>query len=127
MNNRTVPFEIPDVNHGFVEVKGLLHVKKEALSLEFDQRDAFIGVIKSDLKEVTIPFSEIDSLRIKKRFWSTKVEITGTSMRSLREIPGAEQGRCTLKIKRKNREAAENVLSNARLALSEFKLRRLDE
>ncbi len=39
MTNRTIPFEIPDVNHGFVEVKGLLHVKENSLVLEFDQRD----------------------------------------------------------------------------------------
>lgn len=127
MTNRTIPFEIPDVNHGFVEVKGLLHVKENSLVLEFDQRDAFVGVIKSDLKEVSIPFSEIDSLRVIKKFWSMRVEISGTSMRSLREVPGSEQGRCVLKIKRKHRDEAIDVISSARVALSEYKLHRIGE
>lgn len=127
MMNRTIPFEIPDVNHGLVEVKGLLHFRKEEIILEFDKRDALIGIWKSELKERRIAFSEIQSIAFKKKFFSTFIEISGRSMKSLQDIPGAEQGNCRLKIKRKDRDEAERLLSTARLNLSEYKLRELEE
>lgn len=127
MNRRTIPFEIPDVNHGFVEVKGLLHVNSNELVLEFDERDAFMGVIKSDLKEVRIPFSDIEAIEVKKRFFSMRAEIISTSMRTLQDVPGADQGRVKMKIRRKNRDEAERVFSKARLALSEYKLNEMEE
>lgn len=127
MMNRTIPFEIPDVNHGLVEVKGLLHFRKEELVLEFDQRDAFVGIIKSELKEKSIPFSEVDSIRYKKKFLSGAIEISGRSMKSLNDIPGSKQGQCKLKVARKDREEAERLVSSIRVSLSEYKLREMEE
>lgn len=127
MAQRLIPFEIPNVNFGLVEVKGLLHIKKDELLLEFNETDAFGGLIKSELREISIPFDEIDSIHYKKGMFSSKIEIVGKSMRSLMEVPGSDQGRSTLKVKRKNREAAEKALSAARLSLSEYKLNQLGE
>lgn len=126
MTSRSIPFEIPDVNHGFVEVKGLLHFKNDKLILEFDQKDSFVGIIKSGVKAVEIPFSEIDSLRIFKKWFQTRVEILGKSMKIFEEVPGSDQGRVLLKIGKKDRELAENVISSARVRLSEYKLDELD-
>lgn len=126
MTSRSVPFEIPDVNHGFVEVKGLLHFKNDKLILEFDQKDSFAGILKSGVKAVEVPFSEVDSLRIYRKWFRTTVEILGKSMKIFEEIPGSNQGRVLLKIKRKDRELAENAISSARVRLSEYKLDELD-
>lgn len=127
MTKQTLPFEIPDVKHGFAEVKGLLRTADEAIILEFDERDAFLGIIKSEVQERTIPFSEIQSLEFKKKFFTTKIVITGRSMRSLEGIPGVEQARCTLKIKKKDRPEAERMISSLRVALSEYRLREMEE
>ena len=126
MTSRSLPFEIPDVNHGFVEVKGLLHFKNDKLILEFDQKDSFVGILKSGVKAVEVPFSEVDSLRIYRKWFRTTVEILGKSMKIFEEIPGSNQGRVLLKIKSKDRELAENVISSARVRLSEYKLDELD-
>ena len=126
MTSRSVPFEIPDVNHVFVEVKGLLSFKNDKLILEFDQKDSFAGILKSGVKAVEVPFSEVDSLRIYRKWFRTTVEILGKSMKIFEEIPGSNQGRVLLKIKRKDRELAENVISSARVRLSEYKLDELD-
>lgn len=48
-------------------------------------------------------------------------------MKTLEDIPGSEQASCTLKIKRKHRKDAEQMVSQASLRLSEYKLSRLDE
>lgn len=127
MNSRSIPFEIPNVNHGFVIVKGLFHIKDEELVLEFDERDGFVGVMKSDLKVVTVPFSEVDSITLIKKLFITNIEIIASSMKSFQNVPGAEQGRIVMKISRKDRQRAESILSNARLKLSEYKLKKMDE
>lgn len=127
MNSRSIPFEIPNVNHGFVIVKGLFHIKDEEVVLEFDERDGFVGVMKSDLKVVTVPFSEVDSITLIKKLFKTNIEINANSMKSFQNVPGAEQGRIVMKISRKDRQRAESILSNARLKLSEYKLKKMDE
>jgi hypothetical protein len=127
LQNKPIPFHLSNVNHGLAEVQGLIHIKKNHLILEFEIKDALGGFIKSDLKEIDIPFDEIESLTYKKGLWGASVKIEGNSMRTFEEIPESEQGRCELKIKRKDRNEAEKSISSARVALSEFKLNKLDE
>lgn len=127
MESNTVPFEIPNVNHGFVEVKGLFRTTNENIVLEFDERDGFVGMVKSDLKEVEIPYSEIESIILIKNLFRTKIELVGKSMKIFQEVPGSTQGTLHLKVRRKDRMRAEKAISNARLKLSEFKLKELDD
>lgn len=126
MQKKPIPFHLT-VNQGFAEAQGLVHIKKTSLVLEFEVKDAFGGFIKSDLKEIEIPFDEIESLTYKKGFWGGTVIVEGNSMRTFEQIPESEQGRCELKIKRKDRDKAEQSISSARVALSEYNLSKLDE
>lgn len=126
LQKKPIPFHL-DVNQGFAEAQGLIHIKKNSLVLEYEVKDAFGGFIKSELKETEIPFDEIESLTYKKGFWGAKVLIDGNSMRTFEDVPGAEQGSCTLKIKRKDRDQAQQSISSARVVLSEYKLNKLDE
>lgn len=127
MKRRSVPFEIPNVNHGFVVVKGLFHIKERKIVLEFDERDGFVGFMKSDIKEIEVPFSEIDSISGTKKWFSYRIEIVASSMKTFQDIPGAEQGKLTLKVHRKDRKLAEGVISSGRLRLSEYKLNQLEQ
>lgn len=127
LQKKPIPFHLSNVNHGLAEVQGLIHIKKNHLILEFEIKDAFGGFIKSDLKEIDIPFDEIESLTYKKGFWGGTVKIEGNSMRTFEGVPGSEQGRCELKIKRKDRDQAEQTVSSARVALSEHKLDKLGD
>ncbi len=126
MKRRSVPFEIPNVNHGFVVVKGLFQLKDQKIVLEFDERDGFVGFMKSDVKEIEVPFSEIDSISGAKKWFSYRIEVAASSMKTFQDIPGAEQGKLTLKVQRKDRSTAQEVVTNARLRLSEYKLNQLE-
>lgn len=127
MNNQTVPFTIPDVNLGLTEVKGLLKVTGEEITLEFESKDAFVGMIKSDLKEVRISFDDIERVEWKKGFFSSKMSIFGKSMRVVSEIPGADHGKITLKFRRRDRDRAADIAGKLRMDLSEHKLKELGE
>lgn len=127
IKGRSVPFEIPNVNHGFVVVKGLFHVRESEIVLEFDERDGLTQIFKSDLKEVVLSYSDLDSLKIEKKLFRTRIVILGNSMKALKDVPGADQGKVSLKVKRKDRNLAEEAVSRAAIRLSEQKLRDLDE
>ncbi|HKL17364.1 MAG TPA: hypothetical protein VJ905_00275 [Halalkalibaculum sp.] len=126
-SDKTVPFIIPEINSGFQQAEGLLKLAKEQLELEFEVKDAILGLIKSGVKEAVIPFSELKSIEIKKGWFSTKIILEGTSMKTFNELPGSELATCTLKVKRKHRDDAESLISQARLQLSEYKLDQFDK
>lgn len=94
--------------------------------LEFETQDSIVGVVKSGLREVSIPFSNIEEISYKSGFLGGKVEIIGKSMKVMEDIPGAKHGTATLHIRRKDRKRAGQVLSRARLELSEYRLKELD-
>lgn len=127
MQKKPIPFHISNINHGFAEAQGLIHIQKSSLLLEFEVKDTFGGFIKSDLMEVEIPFDDIETLNYKKGLWGGSIIIEGNSMRTFEKVPGSEQGKCELKIKRRDREKAEQTVSSARVALSEYKLDKLGD
>ena len=126
-SDKTVPFIIPEINSGFQQAEGLLKLSKDKLELEFEVKDAILGVIKSGVKDVAIPFSDLKSISFKKGWFSAKIILEATSMKAFRDLPGTELATCTLKVKRKHRDDAQSLISQARLQLSEFKLDQFDK
>lgn len=127
MNNYSVAFEIPNINQGFVEVKGLLSVYEESILLEFERKDAVIGVFKSGLKEARISYSDLEAMKWNRKFFRSKIVLIGKTMRSLSEVPGAEQGRLEMNIRRRDRDDAERVASSVRLRISEARLNSMED
>lgn len=123
---QSAPFEIPNVNHGFQEVKGLLKLRDEGIELEFETKDAFLGLISSGVQSVTLFYKDLASIRFEKGWFSGKIILEATSMSIFEDIPGSEQGTCTLKIKRKHKKEAQNLISTARMHHSEHKLDQMD-
>lgn len=126
-SSRSVPFEIPNVNHGFQVAKGLMKLRENGIELEFEVQDAFLGITSSGLKTVALPYDKLQSIRYEKGWFSARVILEATSMRVFDKVPGTEQANCTLKIKRKHREEAEHLVSKARLQFSEYKLNKMEE
>jgi len=114
------------LNYGLAEARGLLHIGEDELILELESQDTVVGLIKSELKEVVIPFEDIEEINYKAGWIGAKIEIVGKSMKVMNDLPGADHGSATLHIRRRDREKAERVLSHARLELSEFKLKQLE-
>jgi len=124
--SKRIPFRIKNLNYGLAEARGLLHIGDDELILELESQDTVVGLIKSELKEVVIPFEDLEEINYKTGWIGAKIEIVGKSMKVMNDLPGADHGTATLHIRRRDREKAERVLSRARLELSEFKLKQLD-
>lgn len=126
-DTKAVQFEIPTVSQGFRKAKGLVKLEREELLFEFQVSDAFFGIINSDVEEVRISLSDLQSVEYNKGWFSSKIVLEAHSLRAFEEIPGTDQAECVLKIKRKDREDAERLVSKIRLVMSEMKLKDLDE
>jgi len=122
--NKTVPFEIPEISHGLKEASGLMKLWKHGLEFEFEV--ATLGLFKSGVQTVRIPYAELNSIQYKKGWIKDKIILEGISMRVFEDIPGTEIATCTLKVKRKERDDAQGLISSARMHLSEYKLDQMD-
>ena len=126
-NSEAIPFESVDYNHGLQVAKGLLKLAKDGIDLEYQVQDSFVGLIKSDVKSLHLDYEDLDSINFKKGWFSGKITLKTSSMRTLQDLPGNDLGECKLKVKRKHRDEAQNVISRARVQLSEHKLKKLED
>lgn len=126
LNNLTVPFEITNITHGFQKASGLLSWDQDRLLLEYEIEDAFVGLFKTEVKEASISISDLLNVTFNKNIFSAKLIIEAKSLKVLQEIPGTEQARCELKIKRNDRDKAARLASNVQLAISEHRLNEMD-
>lgn len=125
--SRSVPFEIPNVNHGFQVAKGLLKLRSDGIELEFETKDAILGLISSGVKTLQLSYSDLESIRFDKGWFSAKIILEAVSMRVFEDLPGTGQATCTLKVKRKHKEEAQKIISTARMQLSEHKLDQMEK
>lgn len=116
-------FSIENVYAGFAKVTGILRVANDILSLEFETKEnIFGGVLKSKPKKVNIPLMELESVVLKKTWFSTKVIIRVLQLGLLNDVPGTEKGEAIIKIRRKERQTAETLISKINLRISELGL-----
>jgi hypothetical protein len=126
----SVPFKM-DAYEGLAETEGVVHLEPDALVLEFQTRDGIFGVVKTDVKEIRISIEDLVSVEVRKHVFSTKLKICTRSMKALADCPGNRAGEAELGIKRKHREAAEELAMDASIRIGELRMdaamRGLDE
>ncbi|HEY3862710.1 MAG TPA: hypothetical protein VGO59_12565 [Verrucomicrobiae bacterium] len=107
----TVPFEL-DNAFWFAETEGILSADEAGLNLEFRTSDSVIGIIKSDVRQVTLPMDSIAAVIFKKGIFESRIIIRVSQMRAAADIPGFQQGELALSISRKHRPAAEELVAS---------------
>ncbi len=120
----SVPFKIANAYGGLAECHGIVRVGEAGLQLEFEAKDGFFGVLKSGVKNLVIPWSELANLQLRKGWFSTRFLLTVHSLRTLQEVPGAEACQVTLSVARQHRPVAEELAMNVNFRLCERELRR---
>jgi hypothetical protein len=102
----TLPFKVPDLFAGFAEGRGLAKASPSELVLEFVVKDTVLDLFKSGIKEIHIPLSEVDVVRLKRGWFGAKVYIRLKSMKWLADLPSCDNGEVTLHVARRDREQA---------------------
>jgi len=123
----TIPFTSVIGELGLSEAHGLMKFSaKTGLVLEFQVKDAFIGIIKSAVREIQLDWDDIADFQIKKKWFSVIVTIRVNKMSIFQDLPATKSGELKAKIKKEDYESVRNLQSSLMLILSEKKIERLD-
>lgn len=104
---------------GLTDTHGMLSIEDDNLMLEYQTRDAMLGMIKTSVKLVEIPVSELSSARMEQKLWRAELVLQGKNMRVFGNAPGAQRGQLRLKINRQSIQAANELLDEIRARLKE--------
>jgi hypothetical protein len=125
-NEFAIPFTLPDAND-FVEASGLLRFDADGLHLEFQTKDAIIGVIKSDVKSVRLRPDDLRNLVYKKSWFRHMLIIQAKEFKAIAKVPGAASGEVRLKVRKSDADQARSLCLHVSSALTDARLKRLVE
>ena len=114
-----VPFTLES---GLSKVSGVVRERENDIVIEYQTR--FIGLIRSDIQALHIPFEEIDEVFFTSSIFGSKLRILLKTLRSTGDFPAPKQGEFELKVARKNREQAKRFASSVNLAVSKYEMLR---
>ena len=121
----SLPFVIPNVYEGLAVARGMARASRGGLILEFEVKDSLVGMIRSGVREIQIAIDDLDRLDLRKGWFRTRLFVRTRRMVTLDKVPGHQAGIIELRIKREDRAAAQALVSQLMLMLSERELERL--
>ena len=102
----TLPFTVPALFAGFAEGRGLAKVSASELVLEFVVKENLLDIFESGMKEIRVPRTEVDVVRLKRGWFGAEVYIRLKSMKWLADLPSCGSGEVTLHVARRERDQA---------------------
>ena len=117
-----LPFTVPSIGMGLQAMSGIAHFKKDTLRIEYELKDAILGVVKSAPREASLTVAQLLRVTMRRKLFGAKLEIQTRSLAELADIPGSEAGRLVLHVKRRDRNTAERMASTISLRISEHNL-----
>ena len=111
-----VPFTI-ELFGGLGQCDGLLRDEGKQLAMEFQIKDSLAGLIKTNVRKVQIPLKDLVSVTLTKGWlgssWlGVKIVLQAARMEIVQDVPGMNQGRVELSVARKDRDLAEQFVSD---------------
>ena len=110
---------------GFASIEGIVRTAPDHIALDYQIKDSLVGVVKSNKKELIIPYEEIEEFEYKRNWFVSRLKITVFNLELLEQFPAAKNGQIVLKIKRNIKELAKDLESYVKLRMSEIKLDRM--
>ncbi len=110
-----VPFKITETHAGFGRSEGLLNLHDDAMVFEF--QNIVAGILKSQVKTIRVPFSDVDSISYEPKLVRTFVEIRFKSLQQVQDFPKSEGAEVRLQIARRDRDKANALVKEAKLSM----------
>lgn len=109
----SIQFEIPATDHlGKNHVEGKLRFLPDRVDLSWRVRGNVFRGGNAEVETIPLPYSEIEHVEIRKRWWRIRDIVLRISDPSLvEEIPGVEMGKMILQIDKRSREEAKKLTS----------------
>jgi hypothetical protein len=121
-----IPFTIPDQFAGIASIRGVMLVEEDGLRLEYQMRDAFIGLVRSSVSDVMIPFYDIESMEVRRGWRGIRVDVRTRSLRASASIPGQSQHTISVRVRRRDGTRIEASVARVNHRLSELHPQRHD-
>lgn len=121
-----VPVTLPESWGGFATNRGLLRLDGDNLVIEFQTKDGMFEVPLSDIRQVTLPLGALATFAWKPGWFGGAFLLTAAGLGLMRDLPGGDQGRLRLKVKRADRAAAEQLATEVHLAMANRELARIE-
>lgn len=118
----SIPFYNDSLYHGLGKISGVLSYDDNRLLLDYKVSDSVVGLLQSNLKNMSIFFTKIKSITLKKKCFSARMYIELKSANMLSDFPGADISEIELKIKGKHKKAAEEFLLRLKSKIIEAQL-----
>ena len=104
-----VGFTVAD-DSGLMGSAGLVFIEGDQVMIEYQTSDALLGILKSGVREASIPIADITRARLEQKFWSADLVLQSRSLKVFRHLPGHAAGTLRLKINRQSAIAAQNLV-----------------
>jgi hypothetical protein len=101
---------VPNLVGGLAESKGLAKATPSEIALEFVIKDNVLNVFKSGIREIHVPQSEIDLIRLERGWFRDKLRVRFRSIKWLSDLPGCHDGEVTLRIAKRDRNQTEDFV-----------------
>lgn len=105
-----IPFETPDIHHGFSEGKGFVYLDDEFLV--FEVRIHTLGLFEQEAQVIKVEPAVIEAIRLERGLFSDKLCIRPRKIEVLDAIPGDHEIEVKLKVKRKHRLSAQQFVAD---------------
>ena len=115
----SIPIKLADSFEGFAESKGLLSIKDENILIQYQTKDAILGVVKSGLTEVKIPLANLLEISYKKSLFGNKLILKVNDLKIIAELPECDNNEVSLSIARKDIDDAIDFVRAIKLDMSE--------
>lgn len=125
MNVTSIPFHA-EAHDGFAETKGFIKILGDRLKIDYQTKDAILGVMKTGVKSIEIKFSDIGNVTYKSNIFRTVMVITVTSFESAAALGNGSED-VKFYIKRKNRKMTLDFIDNLKLFIAEYNLKQLEK
>jgi len=96
---------------GFGAVKGLIRAEGGALVLEYQVKDAVLGVLTSSPKEVRVPLDQVVSMVLDEGWFNTRLRIQSSRLCTWAGFPDSDMGRVELNLDRADRDNARALIA----------------
>lgn len=117
-----------DEFQGFGETVGLVRRDGNGLCLQWQTRDALVGLLKSELKTGHLALSEVAAIEYHSFFglWP-RVHISLSDLSAAAGLPGGAEGVIKLGVRWADRRAAANLVQRLQLELGERRFQALQQ
>ena len=126
LSQKYIPFTTDKAYGGFADIDGMLQVERDRLVLEYQVKDGILGVLKSSPQDLVIPYDELSTVEFKSGWFSASLRLKIRNLHKLSQFPAGKDGMITLKIKRRDRELADDMEAYINLRIAEVGLEKLE-